>query len=49
MAFPIDHIRSDFPILTQEVYNKALVYLDNGATTQKPRVVTAPSTGEFIT
>jgi len=39
MAFPIDRIRNDFPILTQEVYNKPLVYLDNGATTQKPRVV----------
>lgn len=39
MVFPIDQIRKDFPILTQEVYNKALIYLDNGATTQKPRAV----------
>jgi cysteine desulfurase/selenocysteine lyase len=39
MSFPIDSIRDDFPILTQEVYNKKLVYLDNGATTQKPRIV----------
>ncbi len=39
MGFPIDQIRSDFPILQQEVYNKPLIYLDNGATTQKPRVV----------
>ena len=39
MVFPIEQIRKDFPILSQEVYNKALIYLDNGATTQKPRVV----------
>ncbi len=39
MGFNIKRIRSDFPILQQQVYNKPLVYLDNGATTQKPRVV----------
>jgi len=39
MAFPIDRIREDFPILNQKVYNKPLIYLDNGATTQKPAVV----------
>ncbi len=39
MGFNIKQIRSDFPILEQQVYNKPLVYLDNGATTQKPRVV----------
>ena len=39
MGFNIKQIRSDFPILQQQVYNKPLVYLDNGATTQKPRVV----------
>jgi len=39
MAFDLKQIRSDFPILLQQVYNKSLVYLDNGATTQKPRVV----------
>ncbi len=39
MSFDIKQIRSDFPILQQQVYNKPLVYLDNGATTQKPRVV----------
>ncbi|MDR1676476.1 MAG: cysteine desulfurase [Tannerella sp.] len=32
-------IRSDFPILQHEVYGKPLVYLDNAATTQKPRCV----------
>ena len=31
--------REDFPILEQQVYKKPLVYLDNAATTQKPRVV----------
>jgi len=31
--------REDFPILTQQVYNRPLVYLDNAATTQKPQVV----------
>jgi len=39
MSFPIDQIRSEFPILQQEIYKKPLIYLDNGATTQKPRVV----------
>ncbi len=35
----ISRIREDFPILTREVYGKPLVYLDNAATTQKPRSV----------
>jgi len=35
----INAIRSDFPILSEKVYGKTLVYLDNGATTQKPQVV----------
>lgn len=35
----IEEIRADFPILSRKVYNKPLVYLDNGATTQKPKVV----------
>ena len=35
----IHKIREDFPILSREIYGKPLVYLDNGATTQKPRVV----------
>lgn len=36
MAFDIEKIRSDFPILDQEVFGKPLVYFDNAATTQKP-------------
>lgn len=35
----IDKIRSDFPILSTTVYGNPLVYLDNGATTQKPKCV----------
>jgi len=35
----IKDIRADFPILESKVYNKPLVYFDNGATTQKPKVV----------
>ncbi|MFT4776048.1 MAG: cysteine desulfurase/selenocysteine lyase [Oleispira sp.] len=35
----IEQIRADFPILQQQVNGKPLVYLDNGATTQKPQVV----------
>ena len=35
----IQSIREDFPILSHKVYNKPLIYFDNGATTQKPRAV----------
>ncbi len=35
----IEQIRADFPILHQQINGKPLVYLDNGATTQKPQVV----------
>jgi len=35
----ITQIRKDFPILSTKVYGKPIVYFDNGATTQKPRVV----------
>ncbi len=37
--FDINAIRSQFPILAETVYKKPLVYLDNGATTQKPLAV----------
>lgn len=39
MSLDLTKIRQDFPILSQQVYGKPLVYFDNGATTQKPRVV----------
>ncbi len=37
--FDVDQIRKDFPVLFQEVYAKPLVYFDNAATTQKPKMV----------
>jgi cysteine desulfurase / selenocysteine lyase len=39
MNYDVNKIRGDFPILQQQVYNKPLIYLDNGATTQKPQQV----------
>lgn len=36
----VEKIRNDFPILSERVYGKELIYLDNGATTQKPKIVT---------
>jgi cysteine desulfurase/selenocysteine lyase len=38
-SFDVEKIRADFPILAREVYGKPLVYLDNGASAQKPRAV----------
>jgi cysteine desulfurase / selenocysteine lyase len=38
-AYNVERIRTDFPILFREVYGKPLVYLDNGASAQKPRSV----------
>ena len=38
-AYDVETIRADFPILFREVYGKPLVYLDNGASAQKPRSV----------
>lgn len=43
----IKKIREDFPILKREVYGKPLIYLDNGATTQKPRCVIDVMTDEY--
>ena len=37
--FDVQKVRADFPILSQKVNGKPLVYLDNGATSQKPQVV----------
>ena len=47
MIYDIDAIRADFPILDRQVYGKPLVYLDNGATTQKPRTVVDAITEEY--
>ncbi len=45
----LDKIRADFPILSREVYGKPLVYLDNGATAQKPKSVIDAMTEEYYT
>lgn len=45
--YNIEQIREDFPILSREVYGKPLIYLDNGATTQKPRCVVESITNEY--
>ncbi|HKK07195.1 MAG TPA: aminotransferase class V-fold PLP-dependent enzyme, partial [Gammaproteobacteria bacterium] len=38
-ALDVERLRADFPALHQEVHGKPLVYLDNGATAQKPQTV----------
>ena len=38
-AYDLDRVRADFPILSREVHGHPLVYLDNAASTQKPRQV----------
>lgn len=45
--YDIQKIREDFPILSRTVYGKPLIYLDNGATTQKPRCVVESITDEY--
>ena len=47
MQYDVNKIREDFPILARSVYGKPLVYLDNGATTQKPRCVVESITDEY--
>lgn len=42
-----EEIRKDFPILSREVYGRPLVYLDNAATTQKPRCVVEAIMDEY--
>ncbi len=45
--YDINKVREDFPILSRMVYNKPLIYLDNGATTQKPRQVVEALVDEY--
>ncbi len=45
--YDINTVRQDFPILSREVYKRPLVYLDNAATTQKPRCVVEAITNEY--
>ena len=44
----LQKIRTDFPILSREVYGKSLVYLDNAATTQKPLCVLDAMRQEYL-
>lgn len=45
--YDIQKIREDFPILSRTVYDRPLVYLDNAATTQKPRCVVDAMVEEY--
>ena len=45
--YDIKMVREDFPILSRKIYNRPLVYLDNGATTQKPRCVVEAMVDEY--
>lgn len=47
MMYDVKRVREDFPILTREIYGRPLVYLDNGATTQKPRQVVEAMVDEY--
>ena len=47
IMYDIQKVRDDFPILSRQVYGKKLVYLDNSATTQKPREVVDAIAGEY--
>ncbi len=46
--YDINKVRADFPILSREVYNRPLVYLDNAATTQKPLCVLDAMREEYL-
>ncbi len=48
MNYEINKVRADFPILSRKVYDKPLVYLDNGATTQKPLCVLEAMNEEYL-
>lgn len=46
--FDVDKIRADFPILQEKIYGKPLVYLDNGATSQRPQQVIDKMTEYYL-
>ncbi len=48
MSYNVEDIRQDFPILQRDVYGRPLVYLDNAATTQKPRSVVEAIANEYF-
>lgn len=45
--YDLSSVRKDFPILSRTVYDRPLVYLDNAATTQKPRCVVEAISNEY--
>lgn len=47
LMYDILKVREDFPILSRQIYKRPLVYLDNGATTQKPRCVVEAMVDEY--
>ncbi|MEA3327802.1 MAG: cysteine desulfurase, partial [Chloroflexota bacterium] len=49
MTFNIDQVRADFPILNLTIHGKPLTYLDNAATTQKPKTVIDSITNYYTT
>ena len=48
MSYNVEDIRQDFPILQRDVYGRPLIYLDNAATTQKPRSVVEAISNEYF-
>lgn len=46
--YDIQQVRADFPILSRQIYGRSLVYLDNGATTQKPLCVLDAMRDEYL-
>ncbi len=46
--FDVNRIRQDFPILEEKIYGKPLVYLDNGATSQRPLPVIEKMTEYYL-
>ena len=47
MMYDVNRVREDFPILARQIYGRPVVYLDNGATTQKPRQVVEAMVDEY--
>lgn len=47
--YDLNTVRGNFPILSRQVYNRPLVYLDNAATTQKPACVVDAMVNEYYT
>ena len=48
MSFDLKKIREDFPILSEKIYNRPLIYFDNAATTQRPQQVIDALTRTYV-